>query len=264
MKCMSKKIKSQTGASILMAMVLFLICGFVAAVTLGAAATNAQKYTNQRQQQQQYLAVSSCARLLEESLEGKEFVGTEEKWIYFCGDEFSDVVLDEGEKFESDRFEVCTSLKVEEKLDAIQELIAEGLYEVYLSKERYVESKPFSGWTREMKIRFGSIPELTKYPVDAIVTVDRDYKITITLKTASVDFDNEEYAMVLTFEAEVTEPAEKIETFPCENEHHGTIEVTADNGTKEEKSVEVRYEKNEHYSKVTTIQLINGDIRKGV
>lgn len=258
MNCISTKWKSQTGASILMAMVLFLICGFVAAVTLGAAATNAQKYTNQRQQQQSYLSVSSAAQMLRDVLSEKKFIGSENKWIYFCSEAYPGI--SGVNNYEEDRVEVCKELKTETENDIIQQFIAEGLYEVYRSKNRYEDSIPFSGWTKVMKIR-GGVPEL--YAVNATVTIKRDYGITIVLETAEMGINNDEYAMTLTFTADVKEDEGKT-YFTCENVHEGTEMVKQENGEEKPEEVSFQYDKNEHYENITTITLNTGDIRKGV
>ena len=258
MKSITKKLSRQNGASILMAMVLFLICGFVAAVTLGAATTNAQKYTDQRRQQQCYLSVSSAARMLEDILGEKEFTGKEEKWIYYCRDDLSEYDSI-SPACESDRVEICDHLEPNDDKNYIPAVIGKGMYDVYLSKKRYKESKPFKGWTQEMKIE---APDM--YAVTAVASIDRDYQLTITLRTAEPEIDNDEYAMTLTFKASETNN-EIINNFSCDPPHSGYKMVEQDDGTeKEEYFEELQSTRNEHYTNITVIKLTKGDIRKGV
>ncbi len=74
-----KKLHSQAGASLLIALLFFLVALMVGAVVLTAAATNAGRLARNRQEQQDYLAVASAARLVEEDFRGMTFaVGYEE------------------------------------------------------------------------------------------------------------------------------------------------------------------------------------------
>ena len=63
-----RKLRSQQGASILLAMVAFLICAMVAASIIAAASANAQKTGGVRASEQSYLTVTSAARLLSDDL----------------------------------------------------------------------------------------------------------------------------------------------------------------------------------------------------
>ena len=258
MKSIANKLSRQNGASILMAMVLFLICGFVAAVTLGAATTNAQKYTDQRRQQQCYLSISSAARMMQEILGEKEFTGKEEKWIYYCSEDLIEY-KNISPACESDEVAVCDHLEVNDDKNYVPVVIGRGMHDVYLSKKRYKESRPFKGWTQEMKIE---APDM--YTVTAVASIDRDYRLTITLRTAEPELDNDEYAMTLTFKAGETNH-ETIEHFSCDPTHSGDKMVRQENGTeKEEHFDELQSTRNEHYTNITTIKLTKGEIRKGV
>lgn len=57
---MREKLNSQRGASLLIALLYFLVCGLVAAVIIGAAMTNVQKLKGAHQRQQAYNSVSSA------------------------------------------------------------------------------------------------------------------------------------------------------------------------------------------------------------
>ncbi len=63
-----RKLRSQQGASFLLAMVAFLVCAMVAASIIAAASANAQKTGGVRASEQSYLTVTSAARLLSDDL----------------------------------------------------------------------------------------------------------------------------------------------------------------------------------------------------
>ncbi len=72
MKKLSAKLNNRRGASILMALLLFLICALAGAAALTAAGSNIGRYSYLEEDQQQYLAVSSAAKLFREQLDGLE------------------------------------------------------------------------------------------------------------------------------------------------------------------------------------------------
>lgn len=73
MQPISAKLRSQQGASIIIALVFFLLCLTVGVIVLTAATANAGRLQDQRQVQQRYLTVSSAAVLLQEQLAGLAF-----------------------------------------------------------------------------------------------------------------------------------------------------------------------------------------------
>ncbi len=74
---MRKKLKSQNGASMLIALVFFFLCVTVGIIVLTAAASNTGQLTHVKDQRQAYLATSSAARLIREEMEQVSFVRTE-------------------------------------------------------------------------------------------------------------------------------------------------------------------------------------------
>lgn len=64
MKAVRQKLKSQQGASILLALLFFLICILVAVSLLMAAVSNAGKIRSNREEHQKHLAVSSALELV--------------------------------------------------------------------------------------------------------------------------------------------------------------------------------------------------------
>lgn len=75
MKRLGKKLHSERGASLVMAMLLLLVCMMVASSILAAAASNAGKQRSNRAEQQKYLTLSSALRLVCGELEKAEYKG---------------------------------------------------------------------------------------------------------------------------------------------------------------------------------------------
>lgn len=70
---LNAKLNSQSGASLLIALLFFLLCLTVGAVVLTAATANAGRLVSLRRAEQGYLTVSSAARLLRDGLAEGQF-----------------------------------------------------------------------------------------------------------------------------------------------------------------------------------------------
>lgn len=68
MRSVQEKLKSERGASFLIALLFFLICITMGSLILTAATANAVKVKDRYKEQQDYLAVASAARLAKDSL----------------------------------------------------------------------------------------------------------------------------------------------------------------------------------------------------
>ena len=66
-----QKLKSQTGASITFALLLFLVCTVISSVVIVAATTAAGRMSQLPEMDQRYYAVTSAARLLQHEIDGK-------------------------------------------------------------------------------------------------------------------------------------------------------------------------------------------------
>ncbi len=73
MRRAAEKLKSHSGATILFALLVFMLCILAGTGALTAAAANSGRYTHLKEDQQQYLSVSSAANLLKTELSGKTF-----------------------------------------------------------------------------------------------------------------------------------------------------------------------------------------------
>ena len=76
MRKIREKLRSESGASILLALLFFLLCAMVGASVLMAAASNAGKSRSNREEQQKYLTLSSALQLVCDELTAAEYTGT--------------------------------------------------------------------------------------------------------------------------------------------------------------------------------------------
>ena len=74
MKRLQAKLKSKQGASIVMAMMFFLLCIMVCSVVITAATGNAGRFHGMRTESQHYYTGSSAARLLRDSFENYTYI----------------------------------------------------------------------------------------------------------------------------------------------------------------------------------------------
>jgi len=75
-----EKLNSESGASILLALLMFLLCAMVSASVLAAAVSNAGKARSNRVEQQRYLTLSSAIRLVADALEQARYTGKYTVW----------------------------------------------------------------------------------------------------------------------------------------------------------------------------------------
>lgn len=80
MKALENKLKSQRGASLLLALLFLLICVMVSGSILMAAASNSNKYHSNLEEHQTYLALSSAVSLLCDELSQAEYKGQYKYW----------------------------------------------------------------------------------------------------------------------------------------------------------------------------------------
>lgn len=193
MNGLTRKLHSQSGASILLALVFFLLCAFVGAVVMGSAAANAQKISGQRAEQQAYYAVSSAACLIRDTLEDMECQGVEEKTIYQCaGPE------NQGKTWRPSlhRDQYATpALTVSLGEGGLPELLRQGADAVYQSQRTYLApgttAPAFRGWKETFTVEAEGMDA-----VHVAVSIDRNYQLVFLLESG------DSYAMTLTCRAE--------------------------------------------------------------
>ena len=69
---LKQKLKSQTGASITFALLLFLVCAVVGSVVLTAGTAAAGRMSELAKMDQRYYSVTSAAQLLQDTIDGKQ------------------------------------------------------------------------------------------------------------------------------------------------------------------------------------------------
>lgn len=228
-----QKLNSQSGASILLALMLFLVCGFVAAVTLSSASNNAKKFEDQRTDQQIYLSVSSAAWMFRDIIGGMELQGKEERDSYDCYDELSDSenwrnVSPAPENPQIQNY-LDPSMKALDRLyintgdSKLVQLFAAGAYNTYLSNTTFVEKKVFNEWKKTLTITADNM-----YPVQADITMDIDYNITILLRAVPNGVLTNQYSLVLTFQGNKNQPPQDDSEKHCY--HIGQRRVEKANG----------------------------------
>lgn len=80
MKRLRKKLHSERGASILLALLMLLVCMMVGASVLAAAASNAGKARSNRTEQQRYLNLTSAIQLVADEIAKATYKGTYTVW----------------------------------------------------------------------------------------------------------------------------------------------------------------------------------------
>lgn len=234
MKSIKNKLKSNTGASVIMALGLFLICTMISSVIVIAAVSGSTRNVERMESQKEYLSISSAAQLMVdelESLQGKKYIGREEKTICECSDyttkeyfEFSGTGIwgyrvsdsDPGiidvmflEKCQEEHWKKITYksdaansdnvlLDLKEGLDQkdnIEFLILEAAEEIYLYER--------NGYEKEFTITMPDT-ESRLLDVKCKFIMEKDYSITIELT-----MENSSYAITLSMDSMVTLPPEE-------------------------------------------------------
>lgn len=172
MHLVRKKLNSQRGASILLALVFFLVCSFVGAVVLGSAVTNAGKIKGQQADQQGYYAVASAARLIRDALAEVTCEGQEHFLDYSCND--ADSPVSTGHKDEK----AVNYVRAEAHADGkLTELLRAEAERVYRSKTEYAPRESFSPRTVTFTVEAEEMDT-----VEVEMTMDEDYTLTFFLR----------------------------------------------------------------------------------
>ncbi len=90
MKKLRRKLNSENGAVMVIALLFFIVCMLVSAVIVSAAGMNASRIEKRYDEQKAYLAASSAAQLLRENLAGMTFKAEKTDKEYTCTGSHSD------------------------------------------------------------------------------------------------------------------------------------------------------------------------------
>lgn len=149
------KYTSESGASILIALIFLLLCTVAGSVILTAASTSSGRVHYEQQQQQTYYSVLSATRLLQKELEGQGY-------SRYQVVSHNNQVLDHG------YYEVPSG--------TLSQLLQRAADHVFDTKTLY---------SRQWEIE---VSEEVIETVSALFVMDRDYNITITCSKEDVYF----------------------------------------------------------------------------
>lgn len=214
MQVVSRKLRSQSGASMVLALIFFLLCVLVGGTVLTAASVSAGRTGRDRASYQQYLAVSSAAGLAAEDLQKLIFTGSWQN----VDTTVTRVITVIGEDGEPVPRKVVEQSSRKEKADDLtgfagsSKLIADDSM-ISLAK-RYYESVPELGIPAdpltgdpscELTFAANGVPEFPE--VTGVLTFAPDYTMTLTLRDGQ-----DGNPMTLTFTPSVSLPVVSTET----------------------------------------------------
>ena len=261
MNRISKKLKSQSGASLIIALVLLLVCVMVGSVILSSAAGNADKMRKRESEQQEYLALSSAAELIRTSLGGTVYSAWENNTVYQCYGYYDWMSPDK----HTDVADVCDEMTYEKNDDAgLKADIADVVYTAYRSHTKYYAPTIVpSEIEKEFTVSSADtdIPDVKVKMIFNTQTYGTIFYLTIAENAVS------DYALTLRFNPVVISPNkgsvnEQIEYIPNSDKHWVLEIVKTDEGDKEvevERGFDVTI-----YTLNTTVAYDSGTITKGV
>ena len=245
---MRQKLSSRRGASLLIALLYFLVCGLVAAVIIGAAMTNVQKLKGARQRQQAYNSVSSAAQLIRDEMTRVEYQGIERWDEYECNRSAAEIQ----DRRHKDTYSWEGFSASKEAGKSLTALLQPGVEKVYHSHARFQQNqKNFTGWEDSFTVDDGVCP------VEVNVKIDRDYTLTFTLAPRQADL-TEDYRMTLVSKGQAGEPVESQTESSCS--HRVTYRDETDGLYH---VVDTDFKITEHHY-ATAIRWTRGTISKGV
>ena len=205
-----RKLKQNRGATILMALMLFLACVTIAGVILGSAMTNLNKVKNQQEQLQVYESVSSAARLVCQRMQGVTYTASESAKTFHCldltGDANYSYVFVPPIDHSKDLYQYNKPKITAGGDDNFTQLIQEGVEEVYRSKLTYKdlpEFKPaFTQWKKSFEI------DDSKCKVKVTVTIDENYLLTFKFQPLDEKWKDDYNVTLLVPTISETKPAD--------------------------------------------------------
>lgn len=173
-----QRLYDQTGASIVIALVFFLICAVVGSVVLTAATVSSQMTATYRETQQNEYTVSSAARLMADRLEGSTIT-----WGY-----------DDASGRATKPNVSASTIDGTEFSKEFWETYADDIWEVRTST---VGESFTVGGVSEQRIVLDLSGADAVDPVYAVITVDQDFNITALLSLDSAMNSSSAYNQVV-------------------------------------------------------------------
>lgn len=156
MKRFQKKLKNSSGASMVLALIFLLISLVLGAIILSAASANHGRFTHLRTQQQDYLTISSAAKLIRSELQGLTFIGAKQ------------FVTDSGTDTTTSEYLPPTI----SSSNALPLLVREMVQQMLESQET---SGHLGTITESLTITLPDFDDVT-----ALLSIDKDYNITVS------------------------------------------------------------------------------------
>lgn len=175
MNPISRKLNSRRGASILIALLLFLVCAFVGAAVLTSAYHNASRASAVRREQQAYLAAASAAELVKEAVTntGIEMQYKTYAWVR------TDYWTDEDGKPQSSTTTGTNSptVNISAEYSGALKVIGEQVFHFFEASN--LGTPLTEAWTGALSLSLAEYPELEN--VTGSVSVAPDYSVTVVL-----------------------------------------------------------------------------------
>lgn len=157
MKRVTEKLKSRAGASLLFAILAFLLCVLAGTAALTAAAANSGRYTHLEAEQQAYLAVSSAVKLMRNQLAKNNFTATKETTTTDPGGAGGTTTIPGEYSISEKNFTFSDSWFTD-------------------CFEKAANGEPISGGNKEFTIKLDGVPDVT-----AAVTVSANFQVSVEL-----------------------------------------------------------------------------------
>lgn len=177
-----KKLKTSSGATILLALLFFLLCALAGSVVLAAGTAAAGRISGLRQQEQSYYSVTSAALYLQEEIEGQVFS------VY---ENLGDATAGQGYNQEP-----------EGEMAALLKIAATWVYD---NNETASEGAVFSD-VLKVKVDTGSsdLKETAgNLETEAVFTMDKSYNISIEIRSA-MEESRDQYKCTLKIPAAIS------------------------------------------------------------
>ena len=182
MYMMRRKLNSQSGASIVIALIFFLLCLTVGAVVLTAATANVGRVTRIQNQQQAYFAVRSAAELLLNEIKGTSFHRRTETWDKEPAGGTGPGLVNNEPDFQNSAQIASLMTQIKQDANLVFEETKAETHEVKINENGTDPQLPEVTVTWSMKpdytlIFFIEIPELnSKYPYSMTLTIQPTVK----------------------------------------------------------------------------------------
>lgn len=193
MKRIYKKLNNTRGASILFALLVFMICAFAGAAALTAAAANAGRFSHAEEDQRKYLSVASATNLLLEELSAPklEISRAREETRTWTYDDSNNLASPPETTYGAPGDTVATWYNGDTKLDDTYHSMLKELVEAYCKGLFEAEIVP-ADWYKP-----GTPPDIPAFQAKKLtITGDSDMKNLVNVY-AIVSLDPESYALTI-------------------------------------------------------------------